>query len=103
MMTRPLLLYRATCAKCRFISLAMVCLSLGWLRRIPLSSPLASALYRRHRVRPGKVALVGYRRMLVGWRVLPGLVDLAALAILAALHRHARRHTGRRIPPAAHP
>lgn len=81
------LLYRATCAKCRGLSLAVVWLSLGWVRRAPLSSPEATRLHEEHGVRPGKLALVGSQRMFSGWRVVPGIPVLLLFALLSTLHR----------------
>ena len=82
-----ILLYRATCTKCRALSLVVVSLSLGSVRRVPLSSPEASTLYEAHSMRPGKFALVGHRRMFTGWRAFPGLVALAVLAIRSRLSK----------------
>lgn len=72
------LLYRATCAKCRGLSLAVVWLTRGWVRRIPLASPEASTLYAQHGVQPGKLALVVHQRMFVGWSVLSGLATMTS-------------------------
>lgn len=81
------LAYRATCAKCRTISLVMIWLSLGSLRRVPESSLEAKRWYEQHNVRPGKLVLVGQGHMFAGWRVLPGLFALPVLAILSALRK----------------
>jgi hypothetical protein len=81
------LLYRATCAKCRTISLAIVWLSLGSLRRVPLSSPEATRWYEERNVRPGKLVLVDQQHIFSGWRVLPGLFALPVLAILSTLRK----------------
>ncbi len=85
--TGAILLYRSTCAKCRVISLAVVCLSVGLVRRVPLSSPEAGRLYEEHGVRPGKLALVGGERMFTGWYALPGVLALLVLAALSALRK----------------
>lgn len=81
------LLYRSTCAKCRVMSLAVVCLSGGLVRRVPLSSPEASRLYEEHGVRPGKLVSVGGGRMFTGWYALPGVLALLVLAALSALRK----------------
>ena len=75
------LLYRSTCPKCRALSLAIVLLSLGWVRRLPLASVDAVKLYNAHSMRPGKLAVAGYGRMFAGWSVIPGFGVLAAKAI----------------------
>ena len=90
-MPSAFLLYRATCAKCRGMSLAIVWLSLGYVRRIPLSSPEASRLCKRYGMQPGKLALVGQQRIFTGWRAFPGLFALPVWAILSALLKPSRR------------
>jgi hypothetical protein len=82
---RPTLLYRATCGKCRVLSAAAVALTLGLVRRVPLASPEALGLYERHRVRPGKLALVTGRGMRTGWRVVYGIALLPLLLVFEAL------------------
>ncbi len=71
---RPVLIYRSTCAKCRRLSRAVVILTLGRVRRIPLASLEAAALYQRHGVRPGKLALAKGGRMFTGLNVFRGLL-----------------------------
>jgi hypothetical protein len=85
-----ILLYRATCAKCRVLSLMLVWLSLGWVRRLPLMSPEAAALYEAHSLQRGKLAVIGYGRIFTGWRAFPGIAVLAALAICS---RPAKKRT----------
>jgi hypothetical protein len=92
---RAILLYRATCAKCRGISQVIVWLSLGWVRRIPLSSPEAVSLYGKYGVRPGKLALAGCERMFSGWRTVPALLVIPFLLILSTLRRQVGPNTGR--------
>jgi hypothetical protein len=87
-----LLLYRGTCAKCRRISLAIVWLSLGYVRRIPLSSPEASQLCARHGLLPGKLVLVGQQRVFAGWRALGGLFVLPVSAILTTFLKPEMKH-----------
>jgi hypothetical protein len=60
---RPILLYRATCAKCRVLSLAIVCLSLGWVRRVPLASPEAGRICEARGLRPRKLALSAWHEI----------------------------------------
>jgi hypothetical protein len=84
-----ILLYRATCAKCRILSLVVVWLSLKWVERVPISSPRANALYEAHDLQPGKLALIGYQRIFLGWHVFPGL---AALTMFAIRYRISKKH-----------
>ncbi len=73
---RAILLYRATCAKCRVISLALVWLSLGAVRRVPLSSPVARELCDEHRLQRGKFALITDQRTFEGWHAVSRLLVL---------------------------
>jgi len=94
-MAKPslVLLYRATCGKCRALSLALVLLSLGWVRRVPLSSPEASEIYSED-LRPGKVVLVSNHGVFTGWHTLPGLLAVPLLTIFSQIRKP------RRLPPA---
>jgi hypothetical protein len=82
-----ILLYRSTCPKCRALSLAIVLLSVGWVRRLPLASVDAIKVYDAHSMRPGKLTVVGYGRAFSGWRVVPGFGVLAAKAIQQTFSR----------------
>jgi hypothetical protein len=91
------LLYRATCPKCRFLSAAIVIGSGRLIRRIPVDSAEAVALYARYGEGPGKLALLYRSRFRTG-RAVPLSVMLALPGI--AYRRIARlahaAHGGRR-------
>jgi len=83
----PVLIYRSTCQKCRALSKLVVLFTLGWVRRVPLSSVEAGALYEAHSVRPGKLAIVGYGRVFIGRDVFRGLAELARDALRSRLSK----------------
>jgi hypothetical protein len=64
-------------------------MSLKWVERVPISSAKASELYKVHGMQPGKLALIGYQRIFLGWRVFPGL---AALTMFAIRYRISKKH-----------
>jgi hypothetical protein len=66
---RPTLLYRANCPKCRFLSAAIVVLSCGWVRRIPVDSPEALQLYNRFGQTRGRLALLYRGSFRTGWAI----------------------------------
>jgi hypothetical protein len=78
--TLPVLLYRATCPKCRIASTAIVVLSCGRIRRIPIDSPEAHRLYTQYGQLPGKLALLCRGQFRTGSAIplamLRALVDL---------------------------
>jgi hypothetical protein len=65
----PALLYRETCPRCRFLSRALVLLSGTVIRRIPNTSAEALAIYDRHGVAAGKLALLDGGRLFTDRRV----------------------------------
>jgi hypothetical protein len=65
----PILLYRATCGKCRFASIALVVVTCGFLRRVPVDSPDAISIYVRFHQQPGKLALVYREGFRTGWAI----------------------------------
>jgi hypothetical protein len=77
-MNQPLaiLLYRATCAKCRVISLAIVWLSLGTVRRVPVASAAARQLREERGIPEGKLALITPRRVFAGRSAVSALLTL---------------------------
>ena len=91
----PVLLYRETCGKCRCLSLAVVVLSLGRIRRLPIASREARSIYETHNVEPGKLMLVLHRRTLTGWRVLPGTLMLPGHFLYRRVSALAARRTPR--------
>lgn len=84
---RAILLYRGTCPKCRFLSRLAVALSAGTLRRIPIDSDAATALYRRIPQSDGRLALFSASGVTTGWRVVPAGVRVLLSAWRSALHR----------------
>src|SRR5690348_10875340 len=54
---RPSLFYKDTCPPCRRLSRIAVALSLGHLRRVPLRSEEAKALYARYPDNRGKLMM----------------------------------------------
>jgi len=92
-LTRPLLLYRATCPKCRRLSALLVALSLGWVARVPAQSSPAARLYARFGQPSGGLALI-YRDAFHGGRTMP-LWALLALAENLALARWLRLNRSR--------
>lgn len=80
--TGPVLLYRATCPRCRFLSRLLVGLSLGTLRRIPVDSDEARELYDLHGQERGKLAVLHRGRFTTGGRIVPALGIAIAEACL---------------------
>ncbi len=71
---RPLLLYRHTCGKCRFISRLLVALSLATIQRAPIRSAEAERVLRQHPESKGKLALIRGTEIVTGWPVVPAVV-----------------------------
>lgn len=90
---RPLLLYRATCPKCRLLSALVVAVSLGWVLRVPAQSSYAARLYARFGQSPGGLALI-YGGAYHAGRTMP-LWTLLAFAENLALARWLRERAGR--------
>ena len=64
------IMYRDTCKKCRLLSWVAVILSLGVLRRIPISSDQAQILYEAHPESRGKLLLVLDHHVITGSQVI---------------------------------
>jgi hypothetical protein len=62
----PVILYRARCPRCRFLSRLLVAISLGMLRRIPVDSAAAHEIYDRYGIERGKLALLYRQRLRTG-------------------------------------
>ena len=60
---RPTLFYKPTCPPCRWMSKAAVVLSMGVIRRVPISSEEAAVIYREHPGREGQLMLRQGRRV----------------------------------------
>jgi predicted DCC family thiol-disulfide oxidoreductase YuxK len=75
---RAILLYRASCPKCRLISKAIVVLSCGRIRRVPLDSATARALYDRFGEPQARIALF-YRGAFRIGRAIPASMAMAFL------------------------
>jgi hypothetical protein len=70
-----ILLYRDTCARCRLLSRLAVSASLGALVRVPLASPLGARILQDVPATRGNLVLMRDRRMVIGWRVIPGVLS----------------------------
>lgn len=92
-MAKAVLLYRASCRRCRFLSRLAVALSFGAMRRIALSSDAAQQLYQQHPETRGKLALIDGEYVRCGLRVVPAGLALAARGLWQALLRRRRRAT----------
>lgn len=82
---RPVLLYRGTCPRCRVLSRAVVVASGLAVRRIANDTPEAAAVYARHGVTAGKLALVHRGRMCVDRRVFAAVWWVIAACWLARI------------------
>jgi hypothetical protein len=63
---QSVILYRATCGKCRLLSHLATAMSFGSLRRVPLDAPEADVLRSRHGIPRGKLALIHRDRVTSG-------------------------------------
>lgn len=70
----PLLIYRDTCPKCRFLSRLAVMLSLGSIERVSLVSARAQGLTQEHPEIEGKLTLLYPTGSVTGWNVVPASV-----------------------------
>lgn|GEM_PF-1463513 len=68
-MAEAVLLYRASCRRCRLLSGLSVVLSFGALRRVPLEGAEAQRLYECYPATRGKLALIERERCWSGARV----------------------------------
>ncbi|MEM6793143.1 MAG: hypothetical protein AAF725_04140 [Acidobacteriota bacterium] len=57
MTDRPTLFFKPTCPPCRWMSKLAVILSLGVIRRVPIDSQEAAALYRNYPDKEGQLML----------------------------------------------
>ncbi len=87
---RPALFYKSTCPPCRQLSRVAVALSLGLVRRVPLSSPQAEALYARYPEHRGQLMLDDGGEVHFGLGVLRRLPQAVVRTAGRAL-RHALR------------
>lgn len=76
MTARPVLLYRATCPKCRFLSKVVVLAGLGRINRIPIDSAAGIYMLERRGLPNTKAVLLWTRGTACGWRTLPHAVRL---------------------------
>lgn len=72
---RSLLLYRATCPKCRLLSRIVVVLSCASVARAPISSPEAELVTQMYPHSKGKLALLDRDRIVTGWGVVPAVLS----------------------------
>lgn len=77
---RPLLLYRHTCAKCRFLSRMLVILSMATIQRAPIRSAEAEMVLRAHPESKGKLALIRGAEIVTGWPVVAGVLGCVVKA-----------------------
>jgi hypothetical protein len=66
---RPTLFYKNTCGPCGWMSRLAVVLSLGVIRRQPIDSAAAKALYARYPEHDGQLVLADGDRVTFGRRV----------------------------------
>ena len=85
----PVLLYRATCGKCRVLSLLLRVAALGRLQRVPIASAEADLLYSRRPGTRGRLALVRNTVVITGppmaVALLRHVLETWALPALAAV------------------
>ncbi len=84
-MAEAVLLYRASCRRCRLLSRLSVALSFGALRRVPLDSEEAQRLYESYPATRGKLALIEGARCRTGARVIPAGLRLACVGLIRRL------------------
>ncbi len=86
---RPKLYYRATCGRCRVISVVLKALSVGIARRLPLSSREALELIRNGNLNDGRPALFYRGHFTSGLLILPclgiAMLNLMARTLVAAI------------------
>lgn len=87
---RPSLFYKATCPPCRQLSRVAVALSLGLVRRMPLSSEQAEQIYASHPQHRGQLMLRDGTEVYFGLRVLRRLPHAVVRTAIRAI-RHALR------------
>ncbi len=66
-LTRPKLLFRDGCSRCRFLSLVAAISSLGIVRRVATSSPEGSELIAQRPNLRGKLVLALGNKAVAGW------------------------------------
>jgi hypothetical protein len=92
----PILLYRATCGKCRAASIVLVVLMCGRIRRVPVDAPEAISIYARFHQQPGKLALVYRERFRTGWAIsvsiLPALAGTARKSLIQRMRGASWNH-----------
>lgn len=83
----PALLYRATCPRCRVLSLLAVGATLGSIRRVPIGSAEANGLYALQPAASGRLALATGQAIATGRRLALRLVweAVQAWAVIAML------------------
>lgn len=72
-MTATRILYKASCPPCRTLSRLAVFFSLGLVRRTPVDSAEARALYQQHPDKEGQIALIHRGSVAFGPAVFPKL------------------------------
>jgi hypothetical protein len=94
----PILLYRATCGKCRAASIVLVVLTCRCIRRVPVDAPEAIRIYARFHQQPGKLALVYRERFRTGWTIsvsiLPALVGTTRNSLIQRMRSASWGHRG---------
>jgi hypothetical protein len=81
------LLYSATCPRCRLASRAVLALGLGRLRRVAIGTPEADHLYERTGQRPGRLGIVRGDTFYGALRIPLGIVAAWGDEIQRALSR----------------
>jgi len=84
-MSEAILLYRASCRRCRWLARLATAASLGGMRRVPLDSEGAQRLYERWPQTRGKLALIEADHAWTGLAVVPAGLGVAGRGLLRAL------------------
>jgi len=84
-MPEAILLYRASCLRCRWPARMATVASLGGMRCVPLDSEAAQQLYERLPQTRGKLALVEADRVWIGLEVVTAGLGVAARGFGRAL------------------
>jgi predicted DCC family thiol-disulfide oxidoreductase YuxK len=83
-MPEAILLYRASCLRCRWLARLATTVAFGAMRRVPLDSGAARQLYERLPQTRGKLALIEADRVWIGVEVVPAGLGVAARGLIRA-------------------
>jgi hypothetical protein len=91
---RPRLYYRASCAKCRTISLLLQWMSMSVVCRLPLSRLEARELFAANRLKEGRPVFVHRGRFVTGPRILPCIAAATSSVVLESMMAALRKVSG---------